>query len=433
MTQDPIEDTCNVPLIKHNNLETLLDKYTDATLSCQQLIPGIVAGYANDKKILDVAASGVLDHSAENRDAAQNKMLTSSTFLLWSTTKLLTVTGLFQLIEAGKISLEDPVEKYLPFFANKKVALEVDENGEVVKEEAMKTVPKIKHLTTHTLGFAYPFFNEKYRTFMEVSKIGGDLLKADEAELVDLPLVFQPGTRWEYGINIDFIGLIVEKISKQTLNDYLKENIFDKCDMKSFSFVRNEKQLQSWARLHIRDPNSSKKFDAVFHNPDFTPLDPKTHCGGHGCFGSVEDYLRFLQIFINKGVQPKTGFRILKEETILNSVMQDQLPTIGKDVKFVDLPACQPKITNPVSVYPDTPKGWSHFLMITKEKIDLGDGIYRSKNSGMWCGLSNLYYVIDLERKVVLFWAEQLFPFADPSSFIGFTEFEKFVYTQIKS
>ena len=432
MTNDPLEGTCNVSFEEHKKLENLLDNYTSKNLDCQRIIPGIVAGYADNKRILDIASSGVLDHTAEDRDAPENQIQNDSTFMLWSTTKLLTVTGLFQLIEAGKISLEDPIEKYLPNFANKKVAVEVDAEGKVTKEEDMKIVPQIKHLTTHTLGLAYPFFNEKYQKFMEVSKVGGDLLKADEAEFIDLPLSFQPGTRWEYGLNIDYLGLIIQKITGKTLGEYLKENIFDLCDMTSFSFARDESHLKSWARLHTRHPTSTKEFIAVAKNADFTPMNPKTHCGGHGCFGKVEDYLKFLQIFINKGVQPKTGARILKEETILNNVFKEQLPTIGKDIKFEDLPTHQPLISNPVAVYPDTKKSWSHFLMLNKDPIQLGDGIYRSENSGMWCGLANLYYVIDLEKKVVLYWAEQLFPFGDLSSLIGFTEFEKFVYKQVQ-
>lgn len=119
MTFDPTEETINVSYEKHKALESLLQKYTDSKLDCQSIIPGIVAGYANNEKILDIAAAGVLDHGAKDRDAAENKMLTDSTFLLWSTTKLLTLTGLFQLIEQGKISLEDSVEKYIPAFKEK--------------------------------------------------------------------------------------------------------------------------------------------------------------------------------------------------------------------------------------------------------------------------------------------------------------------------
>ncbi|XBW34898.1 hypothetical protein QEN19_000462 [Hanseniaspora menglaensis] len=428
MTSDPIETPC----AQHTDLQTLLDKYTDKNLDCQTIIPGIVAGYANSCKIIDIASSGVLDHSAEDRNAAKNMMQNDSTFLLWSTTKLLTVTGLFQLIEADKISLEDPIEKYLPNFAGKKVALEVDDNGSVTKKENMRITPQIKHLTTHTLGLAYPFFNEKYQKLMDMANVGGDLLKANAAEFLDLPLSFQPGTKWEYGLNIDYLGLIIEKITGQTLNEYLKENIFDKCGMTSFSFVRNKSHLNSWVKLHTRDTTSTKKFYSVLQNADYTPLNPKTHCGGHGCFGKVEDYLKFLQVFINKGVQPQTGAQILQEDTIMSSVFKDQLPSMGKDIKFENLPNPQPLVSNPVAVYPETSKGWSHFLMVNNDPIDLGDEIYRSKNSGMWCGLANLYYVIDLEKKVVLYWAEQLFPFADLSSLIGFTEFEKFVYKQIQ-
>jgi len=431
MTFDPTEETINVPYEKHEALESLLKKYTDSKLDCQNIIPGIVAGYANNEKILDLAAAGVLDHGAKDRDAPENKMQTESTFLLWSTTKLLTLTGLFQLVEEGKISLEDPIEKHIPGFKNKKVATEVNESGVVTKSEEMNIVPQIKHLTTHTCGFSYPFFNEKYQKFMDVANIGGDLLKADKEQFLNLPLVFQPGSKWQYGFNIDVIGLIIEEITGLTLNDYLKKNIFEKCNMSSFSFVRDESHVKSWVRLHTRDASSTKTFGNITQTPEFTPLNPKTHCGGHGCFGTVKDYLKFLQCFINKGVQPMTGQRILKEETISNAFFSDQLKNIGPNCEITSLPNSQPLITNPIDVYPATKKTWSHALLINEEPIDLGDGISRSKNSGMWCGLANLYYVIDLEKKVVLYWGEELFPFADMNSFVGFTEFEKFVYTQV--
>lgn len=431
MTFDPTEETINVSYEKHEALESLLKKYTDSKLDCQNIIPGVVAGYANNEKILDLAAAGVLDHGAKERDAPENQIQTDSTFLLWSTTKLLTLTGLFQLIEQGKISLEDPIEKHIPGFKNKKVAVEVNESGVVTKSEDMNIVPQIKHLTTHTCGFSYPFFNEHYQKFMDVANIGGDLLKADKEQFLNLPLVFQPGSKWQYGFNIDVIGLIIEEVTGLTLNDYLKKNIFEKCNMSSFSFVRDESHVKSWVRLHTRDASSTKNFGNITQTPEFTPLNPKTHCGGHGCFGTVKDYLKFLQCFINKGVQPMTGQRILKEETILNDFFSDQLKNIGPNCEFTSLPNPQPLISNPVDVYPTTKKTWSHALLINEDPIDLGDGISRSKNSGMWCGLANLYYVIDMEKKVVLYWGEELFPFADMNSLIGFTEFEKFVYTQV--
>ncbi|KAL6939458.1 hypothetical protein ACO0RG_003297 [Hanseniaspora osmophila] len=424
---------------KNIKIQEILDKYTSRNTLESPIVPGVVAGYATEKEIKYVGASGVLKHTeskargenvADSQTDLANKMETDSLFLLWSTTKAVTVTALFQLIERGLVGLHDPVEKYLPEFEFKKVIKSMDYETAEMELEELHIKPTIHHLTTHTAGFGYFFFNKYYKTIMDMGN-SGNVLNCTYREFDNVPLSFQPGTRWEYGTNIDFVGAIVMKVSGLSLEEYFQKNIFDKCDIHTMKFnLVDEKDHQTLSNIHIRDTTDPTKFIQVTEK--LTPSTPDFECGGHGMFGTVGDYLKFLQIFINDGVSPITKERILSHETLVNHAFKDQLKEMAlqpgnENCYFKDLPSTDAAVTNPVSVYPGVKKGWTNFFMINEEYIEQ---VNRPKNSLMWCGLANLYYVINLEKKLVMYWAESVFPFADISSFTGFSEFEKFVNTE---
>ncbi|KAH3903416.1 uncharacterized protein SCODWIG_00435 [Saccharomycodes ludwigii] len=401
-----------------NRLDSILYKYTHDSDSSKN-IPGIVAGIANDKSILYLGSSGVRNINAKPTSKSEiddNKCTTDTLFLLFSTTKAFTITALFQLIERGKCKLDDELVKYLPELKLKKVIKSIDSTTGAMELEDVIKQPTIKNLVTHTAGFAYAFFNEKYKSIQDNTG-RGNILGAKYEEF-DVPYANQPGSKWEYGSNIDFLGEIVSRVSGVDLEEYLKENIFKPLGMNSTKFTRDESDNEKLSWLHIRDNNNNTGFATDLN---FTPLKPEFKCGGHGCFGTVEDYLKFLQMFLNKGVSPITGETILKESTINENAFKNQLNNLGEgDIKVISLPGVQPIISNDVNFYPNVLKTWSDFFMINEEELETG----RSAGSCMWTGLANLFYFIDYKKKLVGYWAESVFPFFDHASVNGFAEFE---------
>lgn len=394
-------------------LDSILQHYTD-----NGSIPGIVAGAADKDRILYVGAAGVKD-LAKPRNDPSNALNVETSFLLFSTTKAITITAVFQLFEKGLVDLNDPISKHIPNFGSIKVIKSIDEETGDMELEDVKTPPTIKNLTTHTAGFAYAFFNDKYRIIQE--KKGKCNILSSKWEEFDVPMSNQPGTQWEYGSNIDFLGRIVEEVSGMALEEYFKKHIFEPLGCNTFKFNRTEQDLQNMASLHVRT-NDKNGFQSL--GLDFTPMNPEFYCGGHGLFGTVGDYLKFLQVFLNGGASPVTGKQILKKETIEEYAFKEQLSKIGDDIKVCALPGVQPQISNNADFYPGVPKNWSDFFLINEEQLSTG----RSAGSLSWTGLANLYFFIDYKKGIVCYWAESVFPFFDDTTIKAFEQFESEVF-----
>jgi methyl acetate hydrolase len=392
-----------------SQLENILDKYTN-----NKSLPVAFGAIATrDKGIVYVGSSGF-----RNIEDASTKVDNESILAFFSCTKAVTTTALLQLLEKGLIkSIDDPVENYVPDIKDIKVLKGFDEFGSPILVDP-KTKTTIRHLITHTSGLSYSFFSYAYRELYEKHNTA-DILKSTWDQF-QTPYIFEPGTKWHYGAGVDWAGKIVYEVSKQSLGDYCKKNIFEKIDAKSLTFERSDSQIKNTIQLHQRTEDGS-----VHSLGEILTEKPEFHPGGHGLYGTISDYVKFLEIFLHEGKSPITGAQILKPETLKNYSFKNLLPE-GVQIEST-LEHSQPHLSNKIELFDSIPKE-SQSWTASFHKIDIELPTGRGSESYGWGGLPNLYYWIDLKKGVTGMFATQLFPFSDPIALEAFQEFETAAY-----
>jgi CubicO group peptidase (beta-lactamase class C family) len=366
-------------------------------------IPGVVAIAGNSHDVLYQGAFG-------KRDLSKPPAMTAdSVFWIASMTKAITAAAAMQLVEQGKLSLDEPIGKVLPDLAEPLVLDGFDADG-TPKTRPAKTPITLRRLLTHTAGFCYDMWNADMVKYMERHGIPG-IIGCQEAAL-KTPLASDPGTRWEYGINIDFAGKAVEAASGVQLDAYLRDNIFSPLGMTDTGFKISDAQRQRLVAVHARGEDGS-----LSPIPFEVAQEPEFHMGGGGLYGTAADYLKFTQMILDKG--RAGGNQVLKPETV--ALMGQN--HIG-DLNVTKLNAAIPFATNDVDLYPGMDKKWGLSFLINTEATPEG----RSPGSLAWAGLANTYYWIDPARDVCGVILMQVLPFADAKCLEAFAAFERGIY-----
>ena len=317
----------------------------------------VMQGYVDQKKIAGlstmIARKGKVVHFEQvgQLDKESNKPMTEdAVFRIYSMTKPIICVALMTLYEQGRFQLTDTVAKFIPAFNDLKV-LECDEKGEA-KEVDLARPPTIRSLLTHTSGLSYDFLEDF--PVAELYRQAGILNNAERTleelvhELSLLPLAFQPDSNWHYSLGIDVAARLIEIISGQALEQFLKENIFDPLGMVDTGFsVDPEEQHRIAVMYGLHDLCSpkmtmSKLFDAwssgFNERIDVSATYPASKSvpfarGGHGLFSTSWDYLRFSQMLLNEG--ELAGVRILARKTVnlmhTNYLQDDLLPYVIAD------------------------------------------------------------------------------------------------------
>lgn len=370
-------------------------------------IPGVVAMAATGNEVIYQGAFGKRDLSKD--DPRENAMTADSVFWIASMTKAITAAAGMQLVEQGKLSLEEPIGKVLPNLASPQVLEGFGANGEPKLRAATKPIT-LRHLMTHTAGFAYNMWNGDMVTYLE--KTGTPAVTTCQNAALKTPLMTDPGTRWEYGTNIDFVGKAVEAVSGIRLDAYLRDHMFTPLGMTDTAFKIGESQRQRLVAMHSRGEDGS-----LAPIPFELEQEPEFHMGGGGLYGTAGDYIKFTQMILNKG--RGNGNQLLKPETVA-LMGQNHIGdlTMGKMISAVAF------ATNDVDLYPDIVKKWGLSFLINTAKTPEG----RSPGSLAWAGLANTYFWIDPVRNVTGVILMQLLPFADAKCLEAFAGFESGIY-----
>src|SRR5271157_4951552 len=251
-------------------------------------VPGVVAMLTDRQRNIYEGAAG---KRRLDRDAA---MTTDTVFGIFSTTKAITGTAALQLVEEGKLDLDAPAKTYLPEIGELMVIEGFDANGEP-KLRAPKRDVTTRMLLLHTAGMGYDFFNEHYNRLAQ-EKGQPSVITASKASL-RTPLLFDPGDKWEYGSNLDWCGQIVESIRGKRLGEVMKERIFSPLGMEDIGFSLTPSMRSRLAVIHQRGADGS-----LTPLPDMQlPPDPEVHMGGHGLYGSIGEYMKFIRMWLNDG------------------------------------------------------------------------------------------------------------------------------------
>jgi methyl acetate hydrolase len=363
-------------------------------------IPAVVGTVADTGKTLYAGAFGT-------RDTSGTPVRVDSLFNIASMTKAITTVAALQLLEQGKVDLSEPVAKHLPQLANLDVLEGFDAAGKPLLRPA-KTQITLRHLLTHTCGFCYDIWDEQMFRYTST--------KPANAPAKPGPLMFEPGTRWQYGQGVDWAGRLVEAISGATLEDYFQEKILRPLGMNDTSYIVPEAKFERLVSSYRRDANGNLQ-----ENERKLPARPKTFNGGGGQYSTASDYLRFTQMILNHGMGPN-NVRILKPQTV-ESMMKNQIgeATAGKMKSF------RPGTSADVDIQPGHTEKWGLGFLINNTAYPGG----RSAGSLAWAGLFNTYYWIDPKRRRCAVLMMQYLPFVDKEAVGLLNDFEQAVYRHL--
>ena len=373
-------------------------------------VPGVVAMAATDKGVLYEGAFGVraLDQSAP--------MTVDTVFRIASMTKAITSVAAMQLVEQGKLKLGEPVPNIDPALGSPQVLEGFDAAG-APKLRPAKRALTLRHLLTHTAGFSYDVWDADMARYIKTA--GLPPRPTGKVASIRTPLSFDPGDKWEYGINIDWAGHLVEVLSSQTLDAYFHDKIFAPLGMKDSGFFVSDEQRARQARVHARRADG-----ALAPQPWEAAPEPKPEfwSGGGPLYSTGRDYLAFLQMLLNGGSWG--GARILKPETVAD-MNKNHVGDIACGVMKTNNPA----LSNDVDFFPGAPIRWGLGYMLNLQPGPNG----RSAGTVSWGGLFNTYYWLDPSRKVTGLILTQILPFADHRAVKLYGQFEKAVYESLKA
>ena len=268
----------------------------------------------------------------------------------------------------------------------------------------------------HTSGLCYEFFSHddlKYRTAKNIATVVSSTFASTRTVLLH-----DPGERWTYGVNIDWLGRIVEQQRGKRLGEVMQERVFAPLGMTDIGFTMSDSMKTRRAVLHDRATDGK-----LTPLPDLVlPQPPEMDMGGHGLYASVGEYMKFIRMILNNGAGPHG--RVLKPETV-EQMSNNGLPA---GVTSGGWKTSIPSLSNDGEFDPGAPKAWAYTFQRNEEATASG----RPAGSLMWAGLGNLFYWIDRKNGVGGFWGSQILPFLDVASYPGFVDFETAIYRSLK-
>jgi methyl acetate hydrolase len=367
-------------------------------------VPGVVALAATPDETVYEGAFG-------RRDLSQpDKMTLDTVFRIASMTKAVTSVAAMQLVEESRLALDEPIGRVLPQLASAHVLDGFDAAGKPRLRPARRPIT-LRHLLTHTAGFGYEMLSADLMRYTR--RTGTPSTSTGKLASLLLPLLFDPGERWEYGINTDWVGRAIEAISGQTLDVYCRDRIFEPLGMDNTGFELSAEQSSRLARVHQRQPDGSLAPITI----DMPPRQPEFWAGGGALYSTGRDYLRFLQMVLNKG--RLGGARLLRSETVA-AMATNQTAELDAGI----MRTAMPERTNDFALFPGMRCQWGLGWMITP--LPGPDG--RSAGSLTWGGIFNSYYWIDPAREVAGVILTQFLPFADPRALTLYRAFERRLY-----
>ena len=374
-------------------------------------VVGAVAQIVTGDRILASATAG--DRSADAA-AGTGPMTLDTVCWIASMTKAVTGTAAMQLVERGRLHLDEPASSVLPDLAGAGVLEGFDDDGRPVVRPARGRIT-LRHLLTHTSGFGYDTWSEPLARYQQAtgtySMTSGELVAT-----TTVPALFDPGEGWMYGISIDIVGRMVEEVSGRRLDDYFDEHILGPLGMGSTSFGLSDDLLSRSAAMHARRPDGSLTAIELARSPE-----PKFPSGGGGLYSTVEDYCRFLQMILGRG--SRDGVQVLRPSTVDRMTVNN----IG-DLRVVALAAVRRELSNDAEFFPGVAKTWGLTFQINEEPLPTG----RPAGGLMWAGIANTYFWIDTANQVAGAYLSQQLPFADTRSYQLYLDMETAAYRHLR-
>ena len=368
------------------------------------IFPGAIAISLDRQSICAVSACGFANTATDLPMAAAT--------VLWiaSATKPVTTCAALQLVEAGSLSLDGDAADLIPELREVVVLDGFDASGKPRLRPCRRSIT-LHHLLTHTAGFCYDIWQEDIARYIALYEIPGTMsgLKAS----LSLPVAFEPGTAWQYGISIDYVGQLIEAASGKRLDHYVHDHILAPLGMTDTGFVIRDDWRPRLAAVHVRGADGS--FEPIELE---MPSAPEQFMGGHGLYSTASDYARFLRMLLNEG--EIEGVRILEPETV-RSMFQSQCGALP----IRRLPTFNPDLAADLGIYPEQEQLWGFGFMLNASPMPCG----LNPNSGSWAGLANDFFWVDPTAGTAGLLFAQCFPFATEAMFSIVRGIQQATYT----
>jgi methyl acetate hydrolase len=385
-------------------------------------IPAAVAVVASGGSIVYEGGFGARDSASGVKPDA------NSIFAIASMTKPVTSVAAMQLVEQGKLKLDEPISRYLPQLAKLQVLTGFDpQSGKPLLRPAMKQVT-LRRLLTHTSGFVYDTWDADFLKYE--SAPGAAPLQPGGVS----PLAFEPGERWQYGTGVDWAGRAIEAVTDLTLEQYFQSNIFAPLAMQDTSFILAPQKFDRLMSTYQREPGGQAD-GALKENPRVPPPKPASFSGGGGLYSTASDYVRFMQMILRHGAltgrlrgreriqeRDRGWGRILKPDTVATMTHNQ----IGK-LSAGKLKSVRPNQSADVDFHPGSTDGFGLGFLINSTDYDGG----RSAGSLAWAGIENTFFWIDPKHQVCAVLLMHFLPFCDPQAVGLLGDFERAVYAQL--
>ena len=364
-------------------------------------LPGILAIIARHGKTVYVNSIGTPTMPGPQESAV---------FRIFSMTKPITTAGAMQLIELGKLRLDDPVSKYIPSFANVKVFA----GGSAAQPQlrAPNRAITVADLLTHTSGLTYGLFDSTSvdSIYRSAGFFGPGWTTSKLADsLARLPLAFSPGEKWNYGFSIDVLGRVIEVVSGKTLDRFLDSSLFKPLRMTMTGFRATPAMLARVIPIYMRGPDGKLHAQTPLLTPDYT-TPGELLSGGGGLLSTPDDYLRFAQMLLNGG--ELDGKRVLKRETV-TLMMQNEIPA-----SLV-----------PIGTPPEWQIGRSGFGYGGAVRMDSDPSVAGAPGTFRWAGYGSTFFWVDPKNNLIGMVWTQYMPVMDNWALDG--EFQRRVYAAL--
>jgi methyl acetate hydrolase len=392
------------PACSSRGWEALMSEQIDAVLHsavASGAVPSVVGLVAGENGLVYAGAAGA-------RVAGGSESVTPDTMLrIASMTKTITTVAALQLWERGHLHLEAPVDTYCPQFADLQVLDGFD--GDTPRLCPPATRATVKQLITHTAGLGYWFFNENLVRWEHVTGTANVL--SGKRKIFTAPLSSDPGTRFEYGTNIDWLGLVIESASQQPLDRYVRDNIAEPLGMSSTTFSPTPEQRAGMVPVHV------KAADGAWQATDIDwPPEPEWWAGGHGLYSTPREYLQFQRMLLRGG--ELDGRQILQSSTV-EAAFTNQ---IGE----LDFPPTMTSADQSSTCDFNIGPGWKWGLGLLLNS-EPAPGM-RAAWSGAWAGSFNTHFWVDRSNRITGAIYSQFLPFVTPPALQMYADFEQAVY-----
>jgi CubicO group peptidase (beta-lactamase class C family) len=395
-TLRPLAAAAPQPVPHNRDIDSILQGAVNA-----REVPGVVAMAATDRAVMYEGAFG------PRCLGTPAKMSTDTVFRIASMVKLLTSVAAMQLVESGKLSLDEPASKVDPELGAIPVLTGFDAKGNPQLRPPLRPIT-LRNLLTHTSGFSYPLWDENAVRYYGVARKTKGLPRR--------PLFFDPDSKWSYGGSIDKVGRLVEIASGEPLDRCFQGHICQPLGMKDTGFEITAAQHAREANLHVHKADGT-----LLAKPLEKANEPHSHSGGGGIYSTAPDYLTLLQALLNGG--NLNGVQILKPETV--ALMSSNQTG---DIEAGHMKTTSPALSNDVDFFPGVRLRWAFGQMINLDPVKDG----RKAGSLTWAGLYNTYYWIDPASNVAGVIMMQVLPFADTRALNLYRKFERGVYRALK-